>query len=147
MIGLDSTLKIYDENKPASVITSKRIGGDLTKGKPSNFATTLQTGRVYKVEISSPGFHPQEDILDLRGNIGKNRKIYRTYVLLPIQIGEGKTEETKVEPVDNQKPSSAAMKVIVADASTNKSFQTRRLLFLHRQTVRENLSLQTKNLF
>lgn len=120
MIGLDSTLKIYDENKPASVITSKRIGGDLTKGKPSNFATTLQTGRVYKVEISSPGFHPQEDILDLRGNIGKNRKIYRTYVLLPIQIGEGKTEETKVEPVDNQKPSSAAMKVIVADASTKQ---------------------------
>ncbi|EMO85224.1 OmpA family protein [Leptospira santarosai] len=120
MIGLDSTLKIYDGNKPATVITSKRIGGDLTKGNPSNFATTLQTGRVYKVEISSPGFHPQEDILDLRGNIGKNRKIYRTYVLLPIQTGEAKAEETKVEPSDNQKHSSAAMKVIVADASTKQ---------------------------
>ncbi|MBE8399934.1 OmpA family protein [Leptospira borgpetersenii] len=120
MIGLDSTLKIYDGTKPANVITSKRIGGDLTKGKLSNFATTLQTGRVYKVEISSPGFHPQEDILDLRGNIGKNRKIYRTYVLLPIQIGEGKAEETKTEPADNQKPNSAAMKVIVADASTKQ---------------------------
>ncbi|MDI7212557.1 OmpA family protein [Leptospira santarosai] len=120
MIGLDSTLKIYDGNKPATVITSKRIGGDLTKGNPSNFATTLQTGRVYKVEISSPGFHPQEDILDLRGNIGKNRKIYRTYVLLPIQTGEAKAEETKVEPSDNQKHSSAAMKVIVVDASTKQ---------------------------
>lgn len=120
MIGLDSTLKIYDGTKPANVITSKRIGGDLTKGKLSNFATTLQTGRVYKVEINSPGFHPQEDILDLRGNIGKNRQIYRTYVLLPIQIGEGKAEETKIEPADNQKPSSAAMKVIVADASTKQ---------------------------
>lgn len=72
------------------------------------------------MEISSPGFHPQEDILDLRGNIGKNRQIYRTYVLLPIQIGEGKAEETKIEPADNQKPSSAAMKVIVADASTKQ---------------------------
>lgn len=121
MIGLDSTLKIYDGAKPANVITSKRIGGDLTKGKPSNFATTLQTGKVYKIEISSPGFHPQEDILDLRGNIGKNRKVYRTYILLPIQVGEGKTEETKVEPpVEDQKPNLAAMKVIVADASTKQ---------------------------
>ncbi|TGL66110.1 OmpA family protein [Leptospira kmetyi] len=121
MIGLDSTLKIYDGNKPANVITSKRIGGDLTKGKPSNFATTLQTGRVYKVEISSPGFHPQEDILDLRGNIGKNRKVYRTYVLLPIKTGEGKTEESKVEaPVDNQTPTLAPMKVVVADATTKQ---------------------------
>ncbi|QOI32822.1 OmpA family protein [Leptospira interrogans] len=121
MIGLDSTLKIYDGTKPANVITSKRIGGDLTKGKPSNFATTLQTGKVYKIEISSPGFHPQEDILDLRGNIGKNRKVYRTYVLLPIQVGEGKTEETKIEqPIENQKPNSAALKVIVADASTKQ---------------------------
>ncbi|WP_061247921.1 OmpA family protein [Leptospira alstonii] len=122
MIGLDSTLKIYDGTKPTNVITSKRLGGDLTKGKPSNFTTTLQTGRVYKVEISSPGFHPQEDILDLRGNIGKNRKIYRTYVLLPIQTGEGKTEEVKVEqPVDNQTPSSSALKVIVADAKTKQT--------------------------
>ncbi|RHX82329.1 OmpA family protein [Leptospira yasudae] len=121
MIGLDSTLKIYDGNKPATVITSKRIGGDLTKGKPSNFSANLQTGRVYRVEISSPGFHPQEDVLDLRGNIGKNRKIYRTYVLLPIKTGEGKTEETKVEPsVENQTPTSAAMKVIVADATTKQ---------------------------
>ncbi|TGL78502.1 OmpA family protein [Leptospira yasudae] len=121
MIGLDSTLKIYDGNKPATVITSKRIGGDLTKGKPSNFSANLQTGRVYRVEISSPGFHPQEDVLDLRGNIGKNRKIYRTYVLLPIKTGEGKTEETKVEPpVDNQTPTSAAMKVVVADATTKQ---------------------------
>ncbi|TGN00858.1 OmpA family protein [Leptospira yasudae] len=121
MIGLDSTLKIYDGNKPATVITSKRIGGDLTKGKPSNFSANLQTGRVYRVEISSPGFHPQEDVLDLRGNIGKNRKIYRTYVLLPIKTGEGKTEETKVEPpVNNQTPTSAAMKVIVADATTKQ---------------------------
>lgn len=121
MIGLDSTLKIYDGNKPANVITSKRIGGDLTKGRPSNFSTNLQTGRVYRVEISSPGFHPQEDVLDLRGNIGKNRKIYRTYVLLPIKTGEGKTEETKVEqPVDNQTSTSAAMKVVVADATTKQ---------------------------
>ncbi|RHX94871.1 hypothetical protein DLM76_05885 [Leptospira yasudae] len=121
MIGLDSTLKIYDGNKPATVITSKRIGGDLTKGKPSNFSANLQTGRVYRVEISSPGFHPQEDVLDLRGNIGKNRKIYRTYVLLPIKTGEGKTEETKAEPsVENQTPTSAAMKVVVADATTKQ---------------------------
>ncbi|XDD50292.1 OmpA family protein [Leptospira sp. WS92.C1] len=125
MIGLDSTLKIYDGTKPATVITSKRIGGDLSKGKPSNFTSTLQTGRVYKVEISSPGFHPQEDILDLRGNIGKNRKLYRTYVLLPIKTGEGKTEQIKIEEPGNNNqqtttPETSGLRVVVANAATKE---------------------------
>lgn len=144
MIGLDSTLKIYDGNKPAVVITSKRIGGDLTRGKPSNFATTLQTGKIYKVEISSPGFHPQEDILDLRGNIGKNRKVYRTYVLLPIKTGEGKAEENaKIEepPVkNNQLTAVSGLRVVVADEKTKEILQDAKVtLFTPMNRKGENL--------
>ncbi|TGK59671.1 hypothetical protein EHQ13_12835 [Leptospira gomenensis] len=146
MIGLDATLKIYDGTKPANVITSKRIGGDLTKGKPSNFNTVLQTGKIYKIEISSPGFHPQEDILDLRGNIGKNRKVYRTYVLLPIKTGEAKAEEPvkNNDPVtQNEEPkTSTGFKVVVADAATKAVIPEAKVtLFTPTNRKGENLPL------
>ncbi|TGN17144.1 OmpA family protein [Leptospira idonii] len=85
MIGLDSTLKIYDDTKPIQIITSKRIGGDLTGEDQENFRTVIKTGKLYRVEISSPGFHPQEILLDLRGNVGKGKEQYSRIVLQPIR--------------------------------------------------------------
>jgi len=96
MIGLDSTLKIYDETKPFKVITSSRIGGEL---KPinkadmvKNFETILKTGRLYRVEVSSPGFYPTEISLDLRGNIGRAKSRYETIVLEKMKPIQPKVE-------------------------------------------------------
>ncbi|XDD46260.1 OmpA family protein [Leptospira sp. WS39.C2] len=85
MIGLDATLKIYDDTKPIQVITSKRIGGDLSLEDAENFRTTIKTGKLYRVEVSSPGFHPTEILLDLRGNLGKDKEQYSQIILQPIR--------------------------------------------------------------
>lgn len=115
MIGLDATIKIFDGVSPPRTITSKRIGGDLSKGNPTNFKTVLKTGRVYRVEISSPGFYPTEDRLDLRGNVERNKKIYKTYVLLPIK-DEDKGKISGVDP--NQGGNGKGLNVVVLDANT-----------------------------
>lgn len=109
MIGLDSTLKIYDDLKPIQVITSKRIGGDLTKSDMENFRTTIKTGKLYRVEVSSPGFHPTEILVDLRGNIGKEKEQYSRIVLLPIR------------PVKDDRPDKtiAGIRFVVKDKKTN----------------------------
>ncbi|WCL48972.1 OmpA family protein [Leptospira sp. GIMC2001] len=89
MIGLDSTLKIFDETNPPKVITSSRIGGDLkpinASDKVKNFETTIKTGKLYRIEVSSPGFIPTEIKVDLRGNIGRNKSRYETIVLEKIK--------------------------------------------------------------
>lgn len=104
MIGIDSTIKIYDESKSPKVITSARIGGDLTalsqvgedkagRDKVENFRTVIKTGKMYRVEISSPGFHPNSLTIDLRGNIGRNKSRYETIVLEKIKPPVVKTDE------------------------------------------------------
>ncbi|TGK03108.1 hypothetical protein EHQ53_06570 [Leptospira langatensis] len=113
MIGLDATIKIIDTVGPPRTITSRRIGGDLSKGNPTNFKTVLKTGRLYKVEISSPGFYPTEDKLDLRGNVERNKKIYKTYVLLPIKD----EEKGKVTSVTGD---AKGLNVAVLDATTKE---------------------------
>ncbi len=85
MIGLDSTIKIFDGTIPIQVITSKRIGGDLSGSDLENFSTTLKTGKLYRVEVSSPGFQPNEISLDLRGNIGRNKEQYSKIILQAIK--------------------------------------------------------------
>ncbi|TGK07121.1 hypothetical protein EHO59_03155 [Leptospira semungkisensis] len=114
MIGLDATIKIIDTVGPPRTITSRRIGGDLSKGNPTNFKTVLKTGRLYKVEIASPGFYPTEDKLDLRGNVERNKKIYKTYVLLPIK----KEEKGKVTSVTGD---AKGLNVAVLDAVTKEA--------------------------
>ncbi|MCP5510490.1 MAG: PD40 domain-containing protein [Leptospiraceae bacterium] len=97
MIGLDSTIRIYNEKGLLRVITSKRIGGDIaikSEDEPVNFRTRLLTGTRYKFEVSSPGFHPNEFSLDLTGTIGRNKSKYVKVILMPI------TEE----PEDIKKP-------------------------------------------
>lgn len=97
MIGIDSTIHIFNEKGYIRTITSKRIGGDLSKHDHKNFETKIETGYLYKVEVSSPGFHPTELTLDLRGNVGQNKSRYEKIVLMPIR--EIKKEEPKEELV------------------------------------------------
>lgn len=106
MIGLDATIQISDERGVVKVITSKRIGGDLdafSDGTPRhNFRTILRTGSLYRLHVSSPGFHPNEIRLDLRGNVGRNKSKYLKIVLMPVKpitpektpIDDGSKKET-----------------------------------------------------
>lgn len=93
MIGIDSTIHIFNEKGYIRTITSKKIGGDLSQHDNINFETTIETGYLYKVEFSAPGFHPTELTLDLRGNVGQNKSRYEKVVLMPIR--EIKKEEPK----------------------------------------------------
>jgi len=99
MIGLDSTIKIFNEKGLVRLITSKRIGGDITTKKSDseiiNFKTKLLTGFRYKIEVSSPGFHPNEFSLDLTGNIGFGKSKYVRVILMPVR----EEEETKELPI------------------------------------------------
>lgn len=98
MIGLDSTIKIYNSSGLVKVITSKRIGGDITTKEnnlqePINFRTRLLTGDTYKVEVSSPGFHPNQFVLDLQGNVGIKKSKYVKVILMPVEEGLVAKEE------------------------------------------------------
>ena len=100
MIGLDSSIKIYNEKGLVRLLTSKRIGGDLTsrkaEGEIFNFKTKLLTGYKYKIEVSSPGFNPNEFNLDLSGNISYAKSKFVRVILMPL-----KEESDIVEPVIN----------------------------------------------
>lgn len=85
MIGLDATLKIFEEEGPIKIITSKRIGGDLLKTDSENFRTVVKTGKFYRVEISSPGFQPAQILLDTRGTVGLGKEQYSVIKLLPVK--------------------------------------------------------------
>ncbi len=106
MIGLDSTIKIYNSEGLVKIITSKRIGGDIvTKEKnptePINFQTRLLTGDTYKIEVSSPGFHPNQFTLDLQGNVGIKKSKYVKVILMPV---DEEQEISKEEPETKKEP-------------------------------------------
>ena len=81
-MGLDATIKIYDETIPLHVFTSAK-NNNLAK-EQSNFERKIKTGKFYKVEISSPGYHPNRFDLDLRGNISANSSRFVTITLQPL---------------------------------------------------------------
>ncbi len=99
MIGIASTIKISNEKGVVSIITSERIGGDLSKSNPKNFATKLFTNSLYRIEVSAPDFHPTEFSLDLRGSVGFKKSKYVKIVLMPI-----KPEEETTPPAKDEKP-------------------------------------------
>ncbi|MCE9499235.1 MAG: OmpA family protein, partial [Leptospira sp.] len=124
MIGLDSTLKIYDATRPVSVITSKRIGGDLTGKDAKNFSTILKTGKFYKVEVSSPGFHPTELHIDLRGNVGLGKSQYSKIVLMPVMEDKSKSTEINTDkskdPKIDTNATDGSLKIHIKDFDTKK---------------------------
>lgn len=99
MIGIASTIKIYNEKGVVSIITSERLGGDLSKSDSKNFATKLFTNSLYRIEVSAPDFHPTEFSLDLRGSVGFKKSKYVKIVLMPI-----KPEEEITPPAKDTKP-------------------------------------------
>jgi len=134
MIGLDSTLKIYNSSGLVKIITSKRIGGDISSKEknptePVNFRTRILTGDIYKVEVSSPGFHPNQFSLDLRGSVGFNKSKYVKIILMPIEEEKTPTEESPVAkkdvpitPTSEEVPTkkSLSTRVVLKDQTTKK---------------------------
>ena len=70
MIGIASSIKNFKQQRVVSIITSERIGGDISKSNPVNFSTKLFTNSLYKIEVSAPDYYPTEFTLDLRGSVG-----------------------------------------------------------------------------
>ncbi len=137
MIGLDSTLKIYDETKPIQVLTSKRIGGDLSTEDVENFRTTIKTGKLYRVEVSSPGFQPTEILLDLRGNVGMTKEQYSRIVLQPIR------------PVKEERPDKTikGIRFVVKDKKTDLIIPNAELIYFDDLTRKGKLVVSKDNAF
>ncbi|TGL60293.1 hypothetical protein EHQ58_07285 [Leptospira ognonensis] len=137
MIGIDATLKIYDEKKPIQIITSKRIGGDLTGENEENFKTTIKTGKLYRVEVSSPGFQPTELLLDLRGNVGKNKEQYSRIILLPIR------------PLKDERPDKTikGIKFVVKDKKTDLLIPNAELIYFDDVTRKGKMIPSKDNAF
>lgn len=146
MIGIEATLKIYDETKPVKVITSKRIGGDLTKSENKNFETNLSTGKFYRIEVSSPGFHPTELTLDIRGNVGQNKKHFLRVVLQPIKSAKvpDKQEDLTNKKHENDKIAKGQLNVIVKDHKTKMSIDNANVL-LFTEKNKDGVQLKIKN--
>ncbi len=127
MIGLDSTLKIYNEKGVVKTITSKRSGGELRAVNAENFRTMLSTGSLYRVEISSPGFEPTEVKLDLRGNVETNKSKYIKVALQPVKPIPKESETvdvTKKEPPSTDQNKPKELYIIVKDYKTKKQIDT-----------------------
>jgi peptidoglycan-associated lipoprotein len=102
MIGLSSTIKIYNEKGLYNIITSERIGGDISTTNPKNFQTKLLTNSLYKIEVSAPDFHPTEFALDLRGSVGFKKSKYVKIVLMPLEK-DGETKKDNLPETKNTK--------------------------------------------
>lgn len=139
MIGISSTIKISNNKGVVSIITSERIGGDITKNNPKNFSTKLYTNYLYKIEVSAPDYYPTEFSLDLRGSVGMKKSKYVKIVLMPIKkeeqaetptpakdtIPTEPTKDVKDTPAKTDKPTEETKKpegliVILRDFKTKK---------------------------
>jgi peptidoglycan-associated lipoprotein len=131
MIGLDSTIQIFSDKGLVKIVTSKRIGGDITspaEKEPVNFSTKLLTGSTYKVIVSSPGFHPNQFTLDLKGTVGFKKSKYLKIILMPIEEEKDIPKKTVTETQEgdtttvppNQVPVNSEKKVILKDFTTKK---------------------------
>lgn len=91
-LGVEATIKVDYERKTL-VDISRVISGPLTADS-TNFGIRLSSGRMYRVTISAPGFHPHSLVLNYEGAIPTDRIDRRTIVLQPI----GSTPPGKKEP-------------------------------------------------
>lgn len=125
MIGIDATIKIQDEVNPAKVITTARIGGDLKSGesgeKIENFRTIIKSGKFYRVSVSSPGFYPADIVLDLRGNIGRNKSRYETIVLEKVKPVIPVTNKIEFGIYDKKTENKIDTAVVTIFTQTNRS--------------------------
>lgn len=102
MIGLASTIKIFNEKGLVNIITSQRMGGEISSTNPKNFDTKLYTNSLYKIEVSAPDFHPTEFSLDLRGSVGFKKSKYVKIILMPLEK-EGELQKPSL-PSKTDKP-------------------------------------------
>lgn len=83
-LGVEATVQIQWEGGRI-VKMSKGFNKDPQTSQAMNFENDLTTGREYRVVFSAPGFHPQELLLDYRGNVPPGRRDHRLVYLEPIK--------------------------------------------------------------
>jgi peptidoglycan-associated lipoprotein len=81
-LGIEATLHI-DYEKETIVINSSRFQKSPDMAEKSNFSVQLSSGRVYRVRISAPGYHPASLTLDYTGGIPPARTDRRIILLQP----------------------------------------------------------------
>ncbi|GEM_PF-1310595 len=83
-LGLDATIKIIFEEQTIVLSSRKTVKTDgITVS--NQFEVELYSGRVYRAEISAPGYEPAEIQLDYRGSIPSGRTDERIVFLEPIR--------------------------------------------------------------
>jgi peptidoglycan-associated lipoprotein len=143
MIGLDSTIKVFNEKGLIKIITSKRIGGDLSsvsKDEPTNFKTKLLTGSKYRFEVSSPGFHPNEFTLDITGNVGSNKSKYMKIILLPVEEVEVAVTKPENPQIDPEKIPEF-IRIILRDSESKKFLVEGKVIF-YNEEKKEGMELK-----
>ncbi len=93
--GVEATIHVRFE-KETLVTTSQIFRKDPGDRITNNFAITLGSGRVYRVEFTAPGYYPHEVILDYTGNLPAGKIDRREIVLQPIRPGGEKPEEFRM---------------------------------------------------
>lgn len=83
-LGVEATVAIQWEGGRI-VKLSRGFNKDPQTSQAMNFENDLITGREYRLVISAPGFHPQELLLDYRGNVPPGRRDHRLIYLEPIK--------------------------------------------------------------
>ena len=83
-LGLDATIKIQFEDRTIVMSSRKTVKTDgITVS--NQFEVELYSGRIYRAEISVPGYEPAEIQLDYRGSIPSGRTDERIVFLEPIR--------------------------------------------------------------
>ena len=93
ILGVEATFHVMYE-KQTEVHTSRVFLKNPADKDINNFAIQLDAGRTYRVKVSAPGFHPQELILDYKGNVPPGRIDRRVILMQPVVPEEPAQGET-----------------------------------------------------
>ncbi len=95
-LGVEATIRILYE-KETIVGTSEVFRGEPDSDYAGNFAIRLQSGRIYRIQFSAPGFYPAEIVADYRGSIPPSKIDRRKIVLQPVK--EDNQTETEIRKI------------------------------------------------
>lgn len=97
-LGLDATIKIRFEEQTIVLSSRKTVKTDgITIS--NQFEVELYSGRIYRAEVSAPGYEPAEITLDYRGAIPAGRTDERIIFLEPVRPdGPDNQKEGRIVP-------------------------------------------------
>ncbi len=96
ILGVEATIKVFVEDK-VQVLTSKAFRGIAPATNIRNFAINLKSGKFYRIQVSAPGFIPQEFSLDYRSNMLPGTVEQRIIILKKIE-----SQAQPGDPIDSQ---------------------------------------------